>query len=435
MSLEDNSKRAAEILAKLEEILVKASEAQVKADSEALRANQAKIAVEEHSNTVAKLKGAIEADAASVSAKKAELENQVQAVTNLRKSCESDTTSIASVRKTADEASKATIETSGKAAAVQAQLEEIKKSTDSLVQNVSGKLKTVEVEASQISSAKKSSDDLVQAILKNNVATSELHERAKTLKTAIEEIEKNSKSKFESLNNLVIQSEEIQKNVKGYEANLSGMEKDFAETLKKVEQLLPGATSAGLASSFCDQKKRFKRPQLGWMISFLSCIGLLLLLAIIEAVNHFSSSDLSWDLILRELVQRLPFVVPLVWLAIVSGRQYTIALRMEEEYAFKEATSTAFEGYKQQMISISEKTNGNITSINTLCENVLSSLSRRPGLIYEGKHHDVTPLTPAVDMIEKLGFVVAEGLKQTKDAALKPITDTIENVTKVLPKT
>jgi hypothetical protein len=170
------------------------------------------------------------------------------------------------------------------------------------------------------------------------------------------------------------------------------------------------------------------------MISFILCIVGLLIIAAIGTFNHVISSETNWDSILRDLVQRLPFVVPLVWLGIVSGRQYMTALRMEEEYAFKEATSTAFEGYKQQMITVPENVNGGGKPINTLCENVLSSLSRRPGLIYEGKHHDVTPLTPVVEAVEKLGNVIVEGLKQAKDISLKPIVDATGNISKILPK-
>ena len=71
-----------------------------------------------------------------------------------------------------------------------------------------------------------------------------------------------------------------------------------------------------------------------------------------------------------------------------------MSLRMEEEYGFKEAISTAFEGYKREMATIPSNTDGQVTPIHILCTNVLNSLSRRPGLIYEGKHQDITPLSP-----------------------------------------
>ena len=54
---------------------------------------------------------------------------------------------------------------------------------------------------------------------------------------------------------------------------------------------------------------------------------------------------LTCDSILRNTVRRLPLFFALVWLAIYAGRNGTMVVRMEEDYAYKEAISTAFEGY------------------------------------------------------------------------------------------
>ena len=70
-----------------------------------------------------------------------------------------------------------------------------------------------------------------------------------------------------------------------------------------------------------------------------------------------------------------------------------LALRVEEEYAFKEAVSTAFEGYKREMKDIASHDNESPPLV-ILCENVLLALAQRPGRIYEGRHEDITPLSP-----------------------------------------
>jgi len=71
----------------------------------------------------------------------------------------------------------------------------------------------------------------------------------------------------------------------------------------------------------------------------------------------------SWEAILRHFTSRLPVVIPLVWLAIYAGRHYTIALRVQEEYAFKEAVSTAFEGSseKWQAFPIQQAVNSHLS--------------------------------------------------------------------------
>jgi hypothetical protein len=98
---------------------------------------------------------------------------------------------------------------------------------------------------------------------------------------------------------------------------------------------------------------------------------------------------------------RLPIVAPLVWLAIYAGRNYMISLRLEEDYAYKEAISTAFEGYKREMEKIAAGESLNPTPITILCTNVLRAIAERPGRIYEGKHQDINLLTELNGVVEK----------------------------------
>jgi hypothetical protein len=82
-----------------------------------------------------------------------------------------------------------------------------------------------------------------------------------------------------------------------------------------------------------------------------------------------------------------------VWLAIYAGRNYMLSLRLEEDYAYKEALSTAFEGYKREMEKITVTGDDGQSPITTLCINVLKAIAERPGRIYEGKHQDINLAT------------------------------------------
>jgi hypothetical protein len=98
-----------------------------------------------------------------------------------------------------------------------------------------------------------------------------------------------------------------------------------------------------------------------------------------------------------------------------------LALRMQDEYAFKEALSATFEGYKREMagIQVSETA---VAPLLTLCENVLLTLAQRPGRIYEGHHEDITPLAPLTKAVgditakltERVGDVVAKTIDNLK---------------------
>lgn len=397
---EETSKKIATSESKVTEILNRTSESQAKADNEALRAFQAKGMVEEHSNAVAKLKGMIEADYAAITAKKTELETLVQALSTLRGTSEADATSIITARKTVEVALNEATQVSGKSTAIQTSIDETKKNIDVLSQKIGEAAKNVETELAMVVASKQASDTAAAAVQKTLSSVNEINERAKTAHSNIEALEKETKLSAETMSALQKKSGEMDQRVSNYETTLAKLEGSFSGIKAQVESLLPGATSAGLASSFCAQKKRFKIPQRVWMSTFGTCIFLLLVIAAIGAWEHVvTGGPANWDSTWRELVQRLPFVIPLVWLGIYAGRQYMMSLRMEEEYAFKEALSTVFEGYKREMSSIPENAEGPIT---TLCASVLTLLARRPGLIYEGKHQDITPLTPAVDAVEKI---------------------------------
>lgn len=393
-------KKASDYEMKIAELLSKAGESQAKADNEALRAFQAKNLIEDHSNAVSKLKGTIEADSSAIAAKKAEIETLAQGLANLRGRSEADTTTIADVRSKSEVAGKAIAEASGKAAAVQSSIDEIKKNVDAVSQRVREASKNVDTDLSTVSTAKSSAENLLSNIQKSAATTNELSEKAKTGKESIESLEKSSRAKVDSLDALIQRTTESNEKVNGYEAELKRLVDEFSSTKTKVESLLPGATSAGLASSFCAQKNRFKTPQRIWGITFALSIGLLIVVAAVGGSKYLVGSSQDWDLIWHQLIERLPFVIPLVWLGVYAGRQYMLSLRMEEEYAFKEALSTAFEGYRREMASIHQS--GPEDPINKLCAYVLASLARRPGLIYEGKHEDITPFTPAIDAAQRL---------------------------------
>jgi hypothetical protein len=78
-----------------------------------------------------------------------------------------------------------------------------------------------------------------------------------------------------------------------------------------------------------------------------------------------------------------------------------MSLRMEEDYAYKEAISTAFEGYKREMEKIGTGDGENPTPLTILCTNILRAISERPGRIYEGKQKDINLLTEVQELVEK----------------------------------
>jgi hypothetical protein len=190
--------------------------------------------------------------------------------------------------------------------------------------------------------------------------------------------------------------------VADYEAKLTELQTAADEQRKIIDDLLLGATNAGLASAFDKRAKSFKRPEAGWQWVFLGSLFGLLVLAAYEAWTFGAATKApEWQELGRMFVHRVPFLIPLIWLAIHSARQASFATRMEEEYAFKATISTSFEGYRRQMAEVSRDLAPN-SPLARLCADTLATISTPPGLVYDKHRMDPTPGTAVSEMVKPL---------------------------------
>ena len=68
--------------------------------------------------------------------------------------------------------------------------------------------------------------------------------------------------------------------IKAYEAELVRLQNEAAQRLATIDTLLPGATSAGLATAFETRSETFKPKEVLWQWVFVASIGGLLALAV-----------------------------------------------------------------------------------------------------------------------------------------------------------
>jgi hypothetical protein len=108
---------------------------------------------------------------------------------------------------------------------------------------------------------------------------------------------------------------------------------------------------------------------------------------------------LGWDKLAESLMHRLPLALPLIWLAFHSSHKAALAQRVEEDYAFKEAVSRSFEGYRREMAELEGKVTPD-SPLGQLCTNTLATIARRPGLIYEKHPLNKTPLSALAESVE-----------------------------------
>jgi hypothetical protein len=169
-----------------------------------------------------------------------------------------------------------------------------------------------------------------------------------------------------------------------------------------IESLLPRATSAGLASAFNRYKKRYEKAQYLWGFGFvLSIVSLCGFGFYVESgLPKSQSASEIWIF----LAHRIPLAAPLIWLGWFCAIQYGNIIRLMEDYAFKEATSMAFAGYRDHMEHLTTVTDeGAEKAIDKLTSRTVEILSAEPLRLLQKQHLDVSPMAAAKGIIPNSG--------------------------------
>jgi len=235
--------------------------------------------------------------------------------------------------------------------------------------------------------------------------------------SSIEEDIKNIQEKFNNDYNLVEEKKEkldsYYKKIfgeKGADGNvIGGLEKEINDKIikldelykqkevayntlfKKIESMLPGATSIGLAKAYEDQKKKFSLPNFFWTLLFVSSTSIM----IYFGFTHVSDSKTFWEAVSR-VFSKLPFFIPAIWLAAFASKQQSQNKRLAQEYAYKESLAKSFDGFKKQ-IDMLEQTEEHKAVLLKLVENLVLMTSSNPSMTLENKcHHDSPPLVERI---------------------------------------
>lgn len=182
-------------------------------------------------------------------------------------------------------------------------IEELNQTTVGIKQEIDGTKEDVENKQKEIKS-------FYSDLLEGEEATEETPQRVPSIKEQIQIFQKNS-------------------------------EKQFNELKAKIEGLLPGATSAGLASSYQDAQKEKKAMPL-W-IGFIASLLVLMVGYFYSFVYHSPPTDLS------TIAIRVTIGFPLIWIAWFCQRSISQMTRIREEYRHKEKVMRIYDGFSKQI--------------------------------------------------------------------------------------
>lgn len=197
---------------------------------------------------------------------------------------------------------------------------------------------------------------------------------------------------------LADKAESVEARVLAYEKRLFDFDTQCAKQLETIVRLLPGATGAGLAHAFDARRLTFLKPQGRWQLVFVISVGTVVLLAITGLWHvYFSKTVPTYDELGRLWLARLPVAGALVWLALHASHEAALAKRLEEDYGYKSAIASCFEGFQKQMSELEEHVKDN-SPLATLCENTLKIIASPPGRIYDSHKLTVSPTDEVKDV-------------------------------------
>ena len=190
---------------------------------------------------------------------------------------------------------------------------------------------------------------------------------------------------------LADKSDSVNASIAAYEKRLRELDTQCANQLKTIESLLPGATSAGLAHAFNERCQTFLKPHNRWQVVFIGSILAIVGLTISGLWHVYQTEKIpTYDELARLWLARLPIAVALVWLALHASRESALAKRLEEDYGYKAAISSCFEGFRKQMSEI-DKDAATASPLAKLCADTLTTIASPPGRIYDKHQLTVSP--------------------------------------------
>lgn len=181
--------------------------------------------------------------------------------------------------------------------------------------------------------------------------------------------------------------------------------------LTEIEATLGGANRFGMSASFRRMKVEMERIQRRWQQIFILSISLFSLLTASIVIIPSLTNSFSWIAVLT----KLPLVSPLVWLGWFSARQYSVANRVREDYAFKFTASMAYEGYRKAALDTDPEIAKELMRISVF------NFAQNPVRLYEKAHSDHA--TPLSEFLEKLLHPFKKAKIQTPHATVELESD------------
>lgn len=218
--------------------------------------------------------------------------------------------------------------------------------------------------------------------------------------------------------------QEIEQRRKDLEEFKQNQQNRYDELNKQIENLLPGATSAGLSSAYNEMRNKFSKSAEWYARGFYVSLSILLVtvlcirdVVLVDTIPLDKGIWISLLVLLGNFAVKMPFIIPALWLVIFMSRRRIEAERLSQEYVHKEVLAKSYDSYKQQIEKLSKEDQKELLPV--LMEGMIRAISLNPAETLDKKHQSDSP--------------ISEVLKDNK--FIDSIADKIKSSSKFLNKT
>ena len=187
-------------------------------------------------------------------------------------------------------------------------------------------------------------------------------------------------------NDLQLRLKNLESSTKeSYQNYIQKWDTEYGELKDRIEKLLPGAMSAGLAYAFIDKGKQEQneRKKAAW--AFYLAIVALVVISILPVLINLALLKQTSEISIEETVKilfnltwaMLPIYVPVLWVAIFANKRMNLSKKLIEEYSHKEAIAKTYEGLAFQIQKLQNDALSRELG-NKLIENTLNASADNP---------------------------------------------------------
>jgi DNA polymerase I-like protein with 3'-5' exonuclease and polymerase domains len=110
----------------------------------------------------------------------------------------------------------------------------------------------------------------------------------------------------------------------------------------------------------------------------------------------------SWSQLPVDILHKLPLLIPLLWITYFVSSRRSEALRLQQEYAHKEAIAKSFESFKKQINELRDNKTEKEVLMTKLLGVAIDAIAFNASNTLDGKHKDKTPFDSLIDPISKI---------------------------------